>query len=162
MRLRIASFLIILSAPAIVSAQATEASINKQLQGLRGVPDPQRPAATAKIAEDIRTLPAGLPKLKLADALSHLATEGDPGHDTLNAVAQTLAVALTENPMPAKNDVPPMPYTDVAKLVRYEHVTVDSPILTDPIYLKAVATLEANDADVAKADFTLKDLHGKK
>ena len=125
------------------------------------MPDAQRPAATAKIAADIRTLPAGLPKLKLADGLDHLATEGDPGHETLNAVAQTLAIALMENPLPAKNDVPPMPYTDVAKLVRYEHVTIDSPILTDPQYLKAVDALVANDAEISKADFTLKDLKGR-
>jgi peroxiredoxin len=148
--------------PAFLLAQATESSITKQLQGLRGVPDAQRPAATAKIASDIRTLPAGLPKLKLADGLSHLATEGDPGHDTLNAVAQTLAIALTENPLPAKGDAVPSPYTDVAKLVRYEHVTIDSPILTDPLYLKAMDALAANDAEIAKANFTLKDLHGKK
>jgi len=162
MRMRLAAMLALLSLSPFGYGQATEGSINKQLQGLRSVPDAQRPATTTKIALDIRALPAGLPKLKLADALSHLVTEGDPGHDTLTAVAQTLAVALSENPLPAKKNVPPSPYTDLAKLVRYENLGVDSPILTDPLYLKAVDVLAANDADIAKANFTLKDLHGKK
>ncbi len=162
MPLRCATLFALLVTPAALCAQATEASITKQLQGLRGVPDAQRPAATAKIAEDIRTLPAGISKLKLADGLSHLATEGDPGRATLTAVSQTLAQALAETPVPAKGDAPPTPYSDLAKLVRYEHVTVDSPVLTDPIYLKAVDILVAADSEIAKADFTLKDLHNKK
>ena len=78
----------LLASPALWG-QATVSSISKQLDGLRAVPDPQRPAATTKIANDIRTLPPGLPKLKLADSLTHLATEGDPGQETLQAVADT-------------------------------------------------------------------------
>jgi peroxiredoxin len=131
--------------PAAVHAQATEGSITKQLQTLRSVPDAQRPAVTTKIAMDIRTLPAGLPKVKLAYGLSGLSTEGDPGKETLEAVAETLAESLKENPLPPKMpDAPPaVPYVELAKLIRYEHVS-------------------ANDADVQKADFTLKDLRGKK
>jgi peroxiredoxin len=140
-------------------AQATESSITNQLKGLRSVPTSQRPAATTKIATDIRTLPPGPPKVKLADSLSHLATEGDPGHETLQAVAQTLSQALSEFPIAPKNDQPPMPYMDLAKLVRYENVTVD---LKDPLIDKADKILAANDAEIEKADFTLKDLHGKK
>ena len=109
-----------------VHGQATESSITKQIQGLRGVPDPQRPTATIQIARDIRTLPAGLPKLKLADALTHLVTEGDPGREALQTVADTLAQALTETPQPAKDGQPPMPYMDLAKLARYEGITTDS------------------------------------
>ena len=78
--------------------QPTEASITKEIQGLRAVPDPQRPAATTKIAEEIRTLAAGQSKVKLADALTHLSTEGDPGRDTLQAVADTLAESVRETP----------------------------------------------------------------
>lgn len=148
-----------LLATPVLQAQATEASIINQLKGLRAVPTAQRPAATNKIAADIRTLPPGLPKLRLADDLSHLATEGDPGQETLQAVADTLSKALSESPLPAKNDRPPMPYMDLAKLVRYEHVTTD---LKDPLLIKAGEILAANDADAEKADFTLKDLHGKK
>jgi peroxiredoxin len=52
-----------------------------------------------------------------------------------------------------------MPYMDVAKLVRYEHVNTD---LKDPLLDKAAQILAANDAEIEKVDFTLKDLHGKK
>jgi peroxiredoxin len=48
---------------------------------------------------------------------------------------------------------------DLAKFVRYENVTVD---LKDPLLAKATQILVANDAEIEKADFTLKDLHGKK
>jgi peroxiredoxin len=149
----------LLTSPALWG-QATVSSISKQLDGLRAVPDPQRPAATTKIANDIRTLPPGLPKLKLADSLTHLATEGDPGQETLQAVADTLAQALKETPQPPlKDGRPAMPYTDLAKLARYEGITTD---FKDPMLSIADDILVANDADVAKADFTLKDLQGKK
>jgi peroxiredoxin len=139
--------------------QVTQSSIAKELDGLRAVPDAQRPDATTKIAMEIRTLPAGIPKLKLADALTHLSTEGDPGHTTLQAVADTLAMALKENPLPpGKYGGPALPYTDLARLVRYEGVTTD---LDDPMLKQASGILAANDADVQKADFTLKDLKGK-
>ena len=148
----------LLASPAM-RGQATESSIRTQLDGLRDVPDAQRPAATTKLANDIRTLPAGLPKLKLADGLTHLATEGDPGRETLQAVADTLAQALKQTPVPPKNDQPPMPYMDLAKLARYEGITTD---FSDPQLTRANDVLAADDADVQKADFTLKDLHGKK
>ena len=139
---------------------ATENSITKQLQSLRDVPDAQRPAVTTQIALDIRTLPPGLPKLRLANGLANLATEGDPGKATLEAVAETLAEALRENPIPLKSpDAPPSSaYLELAKLIRYEHV---SATLDDPLLAKADAILAADDADVQKADFTLKDLNGK-
>jgi peroxiredoxin len=149
---------ILLTAP-LLHAQATESSITNQLKTLRAVPAAQRPAATIKIAEDIRTLPPGLAKLKLADGLSHLATEGDPGQQALQSVADTLSQALSESPLPAKDEQPPMPYMDLAKLVRFEHVTTD---LKDPLLTKAGQILAANDAEIEKVDFTLKDLHGKK
>ena len=60
--------------------------------------------------------------------------------------------------MPAKGDQPPMPYLDLARLARYEQVKVT---LNDPLYQKALDTLASNDADVAKVDFTLKDLNRK-
>ncbi|MEI9967540.1 MAG: TlpA disulfide reductase family protein [Terracidiphilus sp.] len=47
---------------------------------------------------------------------------------------------------------------DLARLARYEQVNVT---LNDPLYQKALGTLASNDADVAKADFTLKDLNRK-
>jgi len=139
--------------------QASESSITKQIQGLRAVPDAQRPAATVKIAADIRSLPAGPGKLKLADALTHLVTEGDPGHDALQAVADALAEALSQSPVASKDDRPAMPYMDLAKLARYEGTTTS---FKDPLLEKADQILAADDADVEKADFTLKDLNGKK
>jgi len=140
--------------------QATQASIGKEIEGLRAVPDAQRPDATTKIATEIRTLPAGIAKVKLADAVTHLSTEGDPGHATLQAVADTLAMALKENPLPAgKDGAPAMPYLDLARLVRYEGVSTE---LDDPMLKQASGILAADDADVQKADFTLKDLNGKK
>jgi thiol-disulfide isomerase/thioredoxin len=152
---------VVCAGAACAQEPVTEASITKQLQGLRAVPDAQRPAVTEKLALDIRTMPAGLPKLKLAVGLSHLATEGDPGRPALNAVAETLAEALKDNPLPPKTpDAPPAsPYVELAKLIRYEHVTAT---LDDPQMAKADALLAAEDADVQKTDFTLKDLNNKK
>jgi thiol-disulfide isomerase/thioredoxin len=150
---------LVLSIATALRGQATESSIRKQLEGLRAVPDAQRPAATTQIAMDIRTLPVGIPKLKLAESLTRLSTEGDPGHETLQAVADTLAKALKESPLPEKDGVPAIPYGDLAKLERYEGVTTD---FKDPLLTKASEILAANDADVQKADFTLKDLKGKK
>ena len=121
--------LVLLIATAL-RGQATESSIRKQLESLRAVPDAQRPAATAQIAKDIRTLPDGIPKLKLAESLTHLSTEGDPGNETLQAVADTLAQASKESPLPEKNGVPAIPYGDMAKLARYEGVTSD---FKDPV-----------------------------
>ncbi len=150
-------------APAVAQSAPTEASLGKRLSGLREVSDAQRPAETLKLALDIRALPAGLGKLKLADGLTHLATEGDPGREALDATAQTLAQSLAENPLPMKADAlrPPSPYGDLAKLVRYEHAKVDSPVLTDDRYTKSLALLMSNDADLANADFTLRDPHNK-
>jgi peroxiredoxin len=149
---------VLLVAP-LLHAQVKESAIIKGLDNLRSVPSAQRPAATVRLAADIRTLPAGMAKVKYADGLAHLVTEGDQGAEALQAVADTLAKSLAETPVPAKGDQPPMPYLDLAKLVRYEHVTAT---LNDPIYAKAAQTLVNNEAEVEKADFTLKDLHGKK
>ncbi len=148
----------LLAAP-LLPAQASESSINNQLGKLRSLTPEQRSIATAKAALDIRTLPAGPSKVKLAEHLAGLSTEGDAGHATLQAVADTLSTALAESPVPAKGDQPPAAYRELAQLVRFEHVTAT---LDNPLFAKAAKILEDNDADVAKADFTLKDLKGKK
>jgi peroxiredoxin len=147
-----------ISIPA-AQAQLAASSIGSQIKDLRSVPDDRRSAVTAQISEDIRSLPAGLPKLQLADALSHLVTEGDPGQHTLQSVGDTLAQALRETPVPSSNGLPPIPYMDLARLVRYEGISTD---LQDPLLQKALATYAANDADAASAGFTLKDLKGNK
>lgn len=142
----------------LLSAQVKESTITKEIDSLRSLSDTQRPIATVKAAQDIATLPPGETKVKLADALSHLVTEGDQGAATLQAVGDTLARALAETPVPAKGDEPPMPYMDLARLVRYEGITTT---LNDPLYVKAGQILAADDAEIEKVDFTLKDLHNK-
>jgi peroxiredoxin len=150
--------LLLLATP-VLFAKGPEDAVQKRMDALRDLSPTQRPAATIKLATDIEALPAGKSKVVLADNLSHLVTEGDEGADTIQAVADALSQALTETPIPAKKDWPPAPYFDLARLVRYEHVTAT---LTDPLFVKASDALAKNDADVEKVDFTLKDLHGKK
>ncbi|MGA2352776.1 MAG: TlpA disulfide reductase family protein [Terracidiphilus sp.] len=149
---------ILLIAP-LLSAQVSESAINKQLEKLRSLSDTQRPVATIKLAGDIRTLRAGPNKVGIANDLANLVTEGDQGAEALQAVADTLSQALAESPMPAKKDVPPAPYFELAKLVRYEGVKTT---LNDPLLAKASETLVGYDADVQKADFTLRDIKNKK
>jgi peroxiredoxin len=139
--------------------QVKEAKIVDQLKNLRSVAADKKGAAIAKIAADVNTQPAGIEKVKLADNLVHLVTEGDPGKDAVQAAADSLAKSLAESPVAPKKDEVPMPYTDLAKLVRYEHVVVK---LEDPLFAKAGRKLADDEAEIAKADFTLKDLHGKK
>ena len=169
------AFLFLIS-PSVWS-QATESSINKQLQSLRvvagppmpgvppedqkqAVPDAQRPAMILQIAKDINTLPAGASKVKLAASLVQIASAGETGQDALQASADTLAQALSETPQqPGKDGLPAMPYMQLARLA---HIAQIKTSLSDPQLSKASEMLVANDADVAKADFTLKDLNGKK
>ena len=141
----------------VLHQQATEElSIRPPAMGPGGPPDaaanasdPERPATILQLAKDIRTLPAGLPKVKAADALSHLAMQGDPGQEALQAVADTLAQALNETPQPpGKDGQPAKPYMDLARLARYEGITTT---LNDPQLTKAAEILVANDADAAKA-----------
>jgi peroxiredoxin len=155
----------LLVAPSRVAAQHQQISWSEQekpivqaLHGLRSLPDDARARATQQLALDIRALPAGDHKLALANGLANLSTEGDFGHDALQAVATTLAAALAEHPAPEERGGPAMPYLELAQLVRYEHVqaSVDS-----PQFSKAMAELEADDQKRQQADFTLTDLHGK-
>ena len=133
--------------------------IEDGMRNLRSLSEAQRPAATVELAAEIRALPAGMQKLKLADGLAHLVTEGDQGQDTIQAVADTLRQSLSETPVPSKKGETPMPYMDLANLVRYEGAKEE---LNDPLYAKAQQALTDNEAQIAKADFTLKDLKGKK
>jgi peroxiredoxin len=149
----------ILFAAPVLHAKNQVDALQSQIDSLRDLPQAQRPATLIKLATDIRSLPAGKPKVTLADNLASKATEGDSGIDALQAVADTLTQALTESPIPAKKDWPPGPYFNLARLVRYEHVTT---VLKDPMLAKAADTLVKNEADIDKVDFTLKDLQGKK
>jgi peroxiredoxin len=138
-----------------------ETAIVARLKAVRAQPDTSRPAYTRALALDIRALPAGLTKLRLANSLASLATEGDAGIPTLTDVTLTLAEALAENPLLPKPDHPgaiPEPYVEVARIVRYEHIALDPKYLADPLFAKADAELAHNDADIQHADFTLRDL----
>lgn len=169
--------LVFLAAPAL-RGQVTESSVNKQLQALRAVPGPpipgmtpdphapvpvaeaDRPTAIVKAAQDIRSLPAGASRVKLADGLLRIAMQGETGVEAIKAASDALVQALTDSPQaPAKDGLPPAPYMDLARLAHIAQMTIS---LKDPQFDKANEIVIANEADAAKADFTLKDLNGKK
>jgi peroxiredoxin len=153
---------VFLAAP-LLYAQVSNAVISKQFDKIRSTPIGEaysKPASDAiiKLAADIRTMRASRDKVDFADDLAHLATKGDQGAEALQAVANTLAQALQESPIKAKNDQPAEQYMELARLVRYENVAAT---LSDPLFAKAGQILAENDADAEKADFTLKDTKGK-
>ena len=153
-----------LSHPASLQAQGQkvvwsdrEKPIAEQIGGLRALPDDVRGQATKKLALEIRQLPVTPNKLRLANSLAMLSTEGDFGHEMLQEVATTLAAALREQPLPAEKGQPPRPYVELAELVRYEHVQAT---LDDPQFAAAVSKIEADNERRGQADFTLTDLVG--
>jgi peroxiredoxin len=137
---------------------AQEKPIAERIGGLRSLPDDVRGQATKKLAIEIRQLPVTPNKLRLANSLAMLSTEGDFGHDMLQEVATTLAATLREQPLPAEKGQPPRPYVELAELVRYEHVQAT---LDDPQFAAAVSKLEADNERRQQADFTLTELGGK-
>jgi peroxiredoxin len=146
-------------AQAQVKLSADETAIEKKMGGLRSTPDADRGQVTRQIAMDIRALPIGGNKVLLANGLANLSTEGDFGHNTLQTVADTLALALHESPEAAKN-APDSAYAymELAQLQRYEHVRVK---LSDPQYAAASEKVANIDQTRANVDFTLTDLDGK-
>ncbi len=154
----LATAAILLVAP-LLSAQVSESTVTKQLDKIGTLSAAQQPAAIIKVATDIRSLRPGMDKVGFADSVVHLVTKGDQGAEALQTVADTLSLSLTETPVQAKKDLPPAPYFDLARLVRYKDVKVT---LNDPLFAKALQVLADYDADVQKADFTLKDMKGKK
>jgi peroxiredoxin len=135
-----------------------EQSTLDQIKTLRAIPDSQRGRRITELALRVRALPADKVKVNLATGLASLSTEGDFGHDPLQAVAETLSQALTQTPLPEGKNGPAYPYVELAKLVRYEHV---SAALNDPAFAKAQAQLVEQEAELQKIDFTLSDLTGK-
>ncbi len=120
--------------------------------------DDVRARTTKNLALEIRQLPVAPNKLRLANDLANLSTEGDFGRDTLQEVATTLANALREQPIQAKQGQPPRPYVELAQLVRYEHVQAS---LDDPQFAAAISKIEADNERRQQADFTLTELNGK-
>jgi peroxiredoxin len=143
---------------AALQGQTTPAEIIAQLKTLRSLSATDRPVTTVKLAHAIAALPADQMKVQLAYGLAGLSTEGDQGQATVEAAGETLAMALKETPIAAKGDEVPEPYMELAGLVKYVNVKAT---LDDPQFGRALARLAENDADVAKADFTLNDLSGK-
>lgn len=135
-----------------------EQPIARQIENLRSLPDDVRAGATRQLALDIRQLPVTPNKLLLANDLASLSTEGDFGPDALQEVTTTLAGALREQPLPAKDSKAPLPYMELAQLVRYEHMQAS---LNDPQFSAAMAAAQAADRRREHADFTLADLAGK-
>jgi peroxiredoxin len=139
-----------------------EKPLADQIGHLRDLPDDVRARITKQLAMQIRQLPAAPNRLRLANDLANLSTEGDFGRDTLQEVATTLAAALRERPVPKSANgtgQPAMQYVELAQLVRYEHMQAS---LEDPQFAAAMSKLEADDERRRQADFTLEDLHGAK
>jgi peroxiredoxin len=137
-----------------------EKPIVAALGTLRKLPEEARAKETKELALEIRALPAASNphKAHLALGLAGYSTEGDPGHDTLQEVATTLAGALKEQPQTGKGGQPAYAYVELASLVKYEHV---SAALDDAQYAAAVARVDQDDAKRKDANFTLMDLTGK-
>ena len=135
-----------------------EKPLVEQLHGLRKLDDSVRAHTTKELALQIRALPVGPNKLRLAGTLAELSTEGDFGRDTLQEVTTTLAAALREQPPAGKPGQPDFLYVELASLVRYEHMQATS---DNPQFAEAVAKLEGDDVKRQSADFTLSDLQGK-
>ena len=113
-RTLLAAAALLLAVP-LLNAQASESAIVGQMRQLRSLAADKRPAATVKVAEDIRTLPAGQKKVSFAYNLANLVTEGDQGAATVQAVADVLSQSLAESPVAAKNDQPAAPYMELAR-----------------------------------------------
>jgi peroxiredoxin len=135
-----------------------EKPIAEKIRGLRGLSDDVRARTTKNLALEIRQLPSVPNKLRLANDLANLSTEGDFGRDTLQEVATTLANALREQPIQGTQGQPPRPYVELAQLVRYEHVQAS---LDDPQFAAAISKIEQDNERRQQADFTLTELSGK-
>src|SRR5437899_2360679 len=103
-------------------------AISERLNQLRSLPDDTRALVTREIALQIRDLPRSMKPGYAAD-LANLATEGDFGRDTLQAVTTTLEQALRESPLPTDDGKPHPAYVELARLALYEHmqVSLDNP-----------------------------------
>lgn len=128
-----------------------------EISKLRSMPDDQRAVATKHLAIQIHELSAGGHKSALAQMLAGLATEGDPGRDAMQEVANTLAITLRENPLPARKGEPADPYVTLAELVRFEHVEAS---VDDPQFASAMTKLDDDQKHRQAANFSLTDLQG--
>jgi thiol-disulfide isomerase/thioredoxin len=160
---RFALIALALSCLAVTAQSAPNPNaIREGIGHLRSLPDAERGPRTGELARQIAALPPSKDKNSFAIALSHLSTEGDPGRDNLQAVTTTLAQALLETPMPVKGDIGLSPYSELAELVRYESMTVPEDMKNNADFVKATEALVAEDNEISKIDFTLRDIHNRK
>lgn len=136
----------------------TEKAIVDKIQGLRALPDTTRAGETKELALRIRQLPASPNKVRLANALANLSTEGDFGRDTLQEVTTALADALREHPLAPDAGKAAMPYGELAALVRYEHMQAS---LDSPQFVEAMSQLKEEDSRRRHAEFTLNDVQDR-
>jgi peroxiredoxin len=130
------------------------AAISKSMGTMRGLAtDADRARLAMDLVHDIRALPAGVHKVSLIRSLSNVATEGDLGKEALGAVAFTLAATLRDKEGAASGD----DYIVLAKLMRYEHLTVPSDTALDA----ALALLELREQIQQENGFTLTGMDGK-
>jgi peroxiredoxin len=130
-----------------------EQPLYDRIRVLRKVPDDKRADETKDLALAIRALTSP-GQIRLASALTSLATEGDYGASTLAKVASTLIVAIGRATGPVSPDI----YLSLAQLIRYEHVVTT---FDDPQMKAAFAKLDELDKRRQEANFQLKDLKGK-
>ncbi len=158
----VAAVVLVLTAPLPAEDKVVwsnqEKPIAQQIGGLRKLDDNVRARTTKDLALQIRQLPVTPNKLRLANGLAGLSTEGDFGRDTLQEVTTTLATAIREQPPTGKPGQPNDLYVQLASLVRYEHMRAES---DSPQFAEAMAKLEADDVKRQDADFTLTDLQGR-
>ena len=134
-----------------------EKKVIQTIQKLRSLADSERGDVQKDLAKEIRQLPAGMNKVRLALALASRSTEGDFGHYSLQEVTTTLALAMKEQPLPKEKGKPAYPYMELANLSRYEHMQVD---LADPEYLAALQEVMQQEQRRSQVDFVVKDLEG--
>src|ERR1700722_12605004 len=84
----------------------SEKPIVEAIRTLGKLPDDERARTTKQLALQIRQLPAGLNKVRLANSLAHQSTEGDLGRDTLQEVGTTLAGSVREHPVSSGQNGP--------------------------------------------------------
>lgn len=156
--------LLVVNRPGL-QAQSTEpqwtpdqATIAKNIAGLRDLADDVRPRATQLLSMQIRALPPSANKLALANSLASRSTEGDQGQDTIQAVATTLEQALREHPVADASGQPAPQYMELAMLARYEHAHVT---LDNAQFRQAMEKLRLDDLRRERLNFTLTGLDGR-
>ncbi len=128
------------------------AAISKRMGTMRGLPsDRDRTQLVKELVPEIRKLPL-LSRLGLIRGLASVATEGDLGKEALGMVAVTLADALREA-SGSNGDS----YLELAKLVRYEHLTVPGDATLDA----AQTLLTLRERVQQENGFSLTSLDGK-